>query len=61
MSFQRRLLLGIGLTLLLAFALTGWFDYQSIRESEIANLKAQAEKVRSTLMATRRVYHRQFM
>ena len=61
MTFHKRLLLGIGLTLLIAFALTGWFDYQLIRSREIEHLKEQAEKVRSTLMSMRRVYHRQFM
>lgn len=61
MSFQNRLLLSIGILFFLSFLGLGAVTYQRVSEQAEDHLKEQAERVRSVLMSTRRVYHRQFM
>ena len=61
MKIQTKLLLVIGIILLLTFVGVALFDYQTKMQDEKYELQTQAEKVRSLLMATRRIYHHQFL
>ncbi len=61
MKIQTKLLLVIGIILLLTFVGVVVVDYQAIIHNEERGMQAQAEKVRSLLMATRRIYHHQFI
>jgi len=61
MRIQTKLLLAVGLILLVIFTGTEFIRYQNTKQEAEINLKEQAEKVRALLMATRRVYHKQFV
>ena len=61
MSIQTKLLLVIGIILIFIFAGVAYIDYQTTHHKEKFHLQQQAEKVRSLLMATRRIYHHQFI
>lgn len=61
MNIQNKLLLVIGIILLFTFVGVGLIDYYSTKQEVKYNLREQAEKVRSLLMATRRIYHKQFI
>ncbi len=61
MKIQTKLLLVIGVILLLIFVGVAFVDYQTKMQNEKYELQTQAEKVRSLLMATRRIYHHQFI
>ncbi|EDN65785.1 membrane protein [Beggiatoa sp. PS] len=55
MSIQTKLLLVIGIILIFIFAGVAYIDYQTTHHKEKFHLQQQAEKVRSLLMATRRI------
>jgi len=61
MGIQAKLLLVISIILLLIFLGVEFVNYQTTQKTVEDNLLEQAEKVRSLLMATRRIYHRQFI
>ena len=61
MRLQTKFLLIVGIILILLFVGRACIDYQSISQTTKYNLQQQAEKVRSLLMATRRIYHHQFI
>jgi signal transduction histidine kinase/DNA-binding NarL/FixJ family response regulator len=61
MSIQAKLLLVIGIILLFIFISVEFINYQTTKQEVENNLQEQAEKVRSLLMATRRIYHKQFI
>ena len=61
MSIQTKFLLVISIILIFTFAGVAYFDYQTIIGGEKSHLQQQAERVRSLLMATRRIYHHQFL
>ncbi len=61
MSIQAKLLLVIGIILLFIFIGVEFISYQTTKQEVENNLQEQAEKVRSLLMATRRIYHKQFI
>jgi len=61
MSLKHRIHLLIGLTLGIGFILFATLSYQAEKAAAEANLLASADQVRSVLMATRRVYHHQFI
>jgi signal transduction histidine kinase len=61
MSIQTKLLLAIGLILLIVFSSAEFMQYRNIKQEVADNLQEQAEKVRALLMATRRIYHKQFI
>ncbi|MCK5664945.1 MAG: hypothetical protein KAI17_15745, partial [Thiotrichaceae bacterium] len=61
MRLQTKFLLIVGIILILLFVGRACIDYQSISQTTRYNLQQQAEKVRSLLMATRRIYHHQFI
>jgi len=61
MNIQTKLLLVIGIILSVTFIGVTLVDYQTTTQKEKQELQTQAEKVRSLLMATRRIYHHQFI
>jgi PAS domain S-box-containing protein len=61
MRLETRLLVIIGTVLLGSFALQSVDYYRTGRDQAIEDLRDQAEAIRNTLMATRRVYHHQFI
>ena len=61
MSFQRRLLLGIGLILVTVFGVLEYHTYHAMRESGLRHLQQRAEKVHYFIMSMRRVYQKQFL
>jgi signal transduction histidine kinase/DNA-binding response OmpR family regulator len=61
MNLQAKLLLVIGIMLVSIFIGVQWFYYHTTKQEVENDLQEQAEKVRNLLMATRRVYHKQFM
>jgi len=61
MNIQTKLLLVIGIILIFTFSGIVYIDYQTTNRKEKNNLQQQAEKVRNLLMATRRIYHHQFI
>lgn len=61
MSLKQRIHLLIGFTLGVGFILFAALSYQAEKTAAEANLLASADQVRSVLMATRRVYHHQFI
>jgi len=54
MRLQTKLLLTIGIVLLLAFTAVEYSSYQDAHQNAVQDLRGQAEKVRSLLMAFRR-------
>jgi len=61
MKIQTKLLIFIGIILLFSFIGIQFINYQTTKKDVEANLLEQAENVRNILMATRRVYHEQFI
>jgi len=61
MKIQTKLLIFIGIILLFSFIGIQLINYQTTKRDVEANLLEQAENVRNILMATRRVYHEQFI
>jgi len=61
MTTQTKLLTSIGIVLLFFFIVSGLIDYQTTKHNVENNLLKQAENVRNVLMATRRIYHKQFI
>ena len=61
MKLQTKLLLILSSVFLLAFLSTVVADYYAIRIEVMENLKREASSIRGVLMATRRVYHHQFL
>lgn len=61
MNLQNRLLLSIGITLLITFAIVETINYQTAKRNVEQVLWEQAEKVRNVLMSMRRIYHKQFV
>jgi PAS domain S-box-containing protein len=61
MGIERRIRLIIGTILLLVFAVFAALDYRFERANAEEQLRLSAERVRNVLMATRRVYHHQFI
>ncbi len=61
MSLQTRLIVSVATVLLIAFGSIEWFMFQRARDNSRQDMMARAEIVRSFAMATRRIYHKQFM
>ena len=61
MGIQAKLLLIIGIILLLIFIGVEFVNYHTTKQEVENNLQEQADKVRNMLMATRRIYHKQFL
>ncbi|EDN68783.1 sensor histidine kinase/response regulator [Beggiatoa sp. PS] len=61
MTLQVKLLLVIGMMLLLIFVGLEWANYHTTKQEVENGLQEQADKVRNLLMATRRIYHKQFI
>ncbi len=61
MKLRTKMWLVLGLTLLLVFALDMALTWQKIRHDQRAELEVDVHTIRGILMATRRVYHRQFI
>jgi signal transduction histidine kinase len=61
MTLERRFHLLIGLALGLCFVIFSTLGYLKAKREAEENLQASAEQVRNVLMATRRVYHHQFI
>jgi len=61
MTIQTKLLIFIGIILLFSFIGLELINYQRTKQDVEANLLEQAETVRNILMATRHVYHKQFI
>ncbi|MCP4128703.1 MAG: DUF3365 domain-containing protein [Gammaproteobacteria bacterium] len=61
MKLQSKLLLSLGSALLAIFALVEIVGYQQTRENMLAELRKDALEIRGILMATRRIYHHQFI
>jgi hypothetical protein len=45
----------------LSFSIFEWFDYKNIKTESMNNMRHEAKHIRSVLMATRLVYHKQFI
>jgi len=61
MGIGKRLILITALLMAVAFGVDGYFDYADARQNAITSLQNQAERIRGVIMATRRVYHLQFL
>ncbi len=61
MKLQSKLLLAFGSVLIATFTLVEIIGYQQTREQMLANLRQDALEIRGVLMATRRIYHHQFI
>lgn len=61
MHLQSRLVMAFALALLAVIVFDGIVSFHYERRQAIEVLRTQAEVIRSTLMAVRRVYHHQFM
>ncbi len=61
MKLRTKLLLILISVFLLTFSTVEFFRYQSIKVGVVSELRREARNVRDILMATRRVYHRQFL
>ncbi len=61
MKLQSKLLLSFGSALLAIFALVEIVGYQQTRDNMLAELRKDALEIRGILMATRRIYHHQFI
>ena len=60
MTIQTKLLTSIGIVLLFFFIVSGLINYQTTKHNVEISLLEQAENIRNILMATRRVYNKQF-
>lgn len=61
MSLQKRLTGLLGIILLMTFALSSAASYRHIKNNKLREVRRLAEQVRGILMATRQVYHQQFL
>lgn len=61
MKLQTKLLLVLIFVFLALFSTTEWLRYQSINKCVLGNIRREANNIRGVLMATRRVYHHQFL
>ncbi len=61
MSIEKRLLLAISLIFVAAFGIDVTLSYQEGKKDAITSLRDQAERVRAIMMATQRVYQKQFL
>ena len=61
MKLQTKLLLTFGLMLITSFILVEFYGYQQTQQEILSGVRQEAKVVRSILMATRRVYHHQFL
>ena len=61
MKLQTRLLLAIGVTLTLLTTANLWISYREFDGLVDAEMVKEARNIRAMLMATRRVYHQQFL
>jgi len=61
LRLQNKLILALLLTFLGSFALVELIDYQRTRAHVMSVVRDEAYTIRSVLMATRRVYHQQFL
>jgi diguanylate cyclase (GGDEF)-like protein/PAS domain S-box-containing protein len=61
MKLQSKLWLGMGLAYLLLLAGVELASYAAIKRMAEEELRSDAQNIRAILMATRRVYHRQFL
>ncbi len=61
MKLQSKLLFAFGSVLVATFTLVEIIGYRQTHEQTLANLRQDALEIRGVLMATRRVYHHQFI
>lgn len=61
MRLRTKLLLILVIVFLLTFSAVEYLRYQSIKAGFVSELRREARNVRDILMATRRIYHRQFL
>ncbi|QYZ65781.1 MAG: histidine kinase [Gammaproteobacteria bacterium (ex Lamellibrachia satsuma)] len=61
MKLQSKLLFAFGSVLIATFILVEIIGYRQTHEQMLANLRQDALEIRGVLMATRRVYHHQFI
>ena len=61
MNLQTRLFLTIGFVLFFTFVGLEALTYKRVKEESVQNTLHLAEQIRNVLMATRRVYHHQFL
>ncbi|RLJ22346.1 histidine kinase [bacterium endosymbiont of Escarpia laminata] len=61
MKLQSKLLLAFGSVLIAAFTLVEIIGYRQTHEQMLENLRQDALEIRGVLMATRRIYHHQFI
>ena len=61
MKLQTKFLLSIAAVLLVSVVTRGFVNYQGARQEVLRDLREEAEQIRGVLMATRRVYHHQFL
>ena len=61
MKLQTKLMLIMITAFLVTFSILEWFDYHSIKKEMMNDMRSEARHIRGVLMATRRVYHQQFL
>ncbi len=61
MKLQGKILFGLGLVLMATFSLVEIIGYQKSKKHVIDEIRQDAREIRGILMATRRVYHHQFI
>jgi PAS domain-containing protein len=61
MKLQAKLMLTMGLVFLLFFGIVQYFDHEHIKEHFESDLSTQARSLNAVLMATRSVYHQEFL
>ena len=61
MKLQTKLLLILAPVFLIAILTTAAMDYRSARQDVVSDLRREADNIHGVLMATRRVYHHQFL
>ena len=61
MKLRTKLLLILIFVFLLTFSAVECLRYQSIKSGVVSELRRDARNIRDILMATRRIYHRQFL
>ena len=61
MKLRTKLLLILIFVFLSTFSAIECIRYQSIKNGVVRNLRREARNIRDVLMATRRIYHQQFL
>ena len=61
MNLQTRLIMAIGFVFFIAFVSLETITYKRMKEESIQYMYNSAEQIRHLLMATRRIYHKQFL